>query len=291
MFNIIVSGGEMRSGTEQTTTLDRFHQVDGENFNKVKNLVSMKLGRSYHKTIYCKGEIYVFVGNDNSEDTVLRVDKYSLITNTWKHVTDMPANRDGCCACAFMNKIFIIGGCFFKHFYNCLTFDTKQKKWNEVAKMKEAGAFGACAIFQGKVVFSGGMSYKDERTAVQAYDHAANTWSYMPKMIEERIGHSSVACKNKLFVIGSIHGNGSETCEVFDSTCNKFVFLKQKPNSVKFSLSNQVQAFSIGSKLIALGHDSATAVCYDVEKEEWSEESCGVTENINHFGCTAVPKM
>ena len=58
-------------------------------------------------------------------------------------------------------------------------------------------------------------------------------------------------------------------------------------------LRGVVQTFSIGSKLItlSLGYKSATAICYDVEKEEWSEEPFEVTEDRIRFSCTIVPKM
>ena len=113
----------------------------------------------------------------------------------------------------------------------------------------------------------------------------------MPSMIERRFGHSSVAVKNKLFVIGGSYGSGSETCEVYDSACKKFVYVKQKPNSMTFSFANIVETFVIGSKFFTLGNRSATAVCYDVERSEWSEEPFEVTEDRTCFGCAVVPKM
>ena len=131
----------------------------------------------------------------------------------------------------------------------------------------------------------------DNLNTVEAYDYLADTWSYMPNMLERRCLHSSVAYKNKLFVIGSRRGDIRETCEVFDSTCNKFVFLKPKPKSMKFSFGNTVQTFSIGSKLITLSNRSHTAVSYDVEKHECSEEPFKIAEDLTHFGCTLVPKQ
>ena len=289
MFDILVSGGRNRRRTERS----RFQQVDGNNFDDVKSLASMTLGRQDHKLIYCRGDIYV-VGGDNNHTEVVAVEKYSFTTNTWVDVANLPDDRRYFCPCVFMNNIFIIGGRIGNYDFlkSCLQFDTKVKKFKEVAAMNERRSSAACAVFEEKFVVSGGYrGFGNNLNTVEAYDHITNTWSYMPNMIERRHGHSSVVNKNKLFVIGSFRGNGRENCEVFDSTSRKFVYLKQKSNSVKFRLGSQVQTFCIGSKLITLGDNSSTAMFYDVEKEEWSEEQLGVTEDIAYFGCTTVPMM
>ena len=302
-FNIILTGGLKisRGGGEtyrkpQTTVFDSFQQVDGTYFDVVKSVTSMKLRQCRNQTIYCRGDIYVFGGYDNNKKIITPVEKYSFITNTWEHVGDWSDSREEFCACAFTDNILVIGGCYgtLDSFKSCLKFNTKDKKWNYISKMNDGRAGAACTVFEGRVVVSGGTrsSYTgDQLNTVEVYDHVANTWSYMPNMVEERYCHSSVAYKNKLFAIGSIIGVGMISCEVFDSACKKFVFLKQKPNSVMFSLSNIVQTLSIGSKLITLGHSSETAICYDVEKDEWTEERLDVTEDRYFFGCTVVPKM
>ena len=100
-----------------------------------------------------------------------------------------------------------------------------------------------------------------------------------------------MAVNKKLFVVGGCFGNGNGTCEVFDSTCGKFVYIKQKPISMTFNVSSIVETFVIGSKIFTLGNRSAIAVCYDVERGEWSEEPFEVTEDRTCFGCAVVPKM
>ena len=301
MFNVIVSGGVQynniqynRNGVDKVS--NSFQQIDCKNFNVVKSLASMKSMQAYHKAIYCKGEIYVFGGYDFFRQYIVPVEKYSLNTNTWEHVADIPENRKMHCACAFMGNIFVIGGHNdnFDVFNSCMKLDTIDNKWNDVASTKGARSLAACTVFEGRVVVLGGKhSYFPDVTlnTVEAYDQQTDTWSYMPNMIERRGGHSSVAYKNKLFVTGSYYGNGREPCEVFDSTCNHFVFLKKKPNSATFRFTNVLQTFSVGSKLITFGYQSATALCYDVEKEEWSEEPFVINKNTNGLFCTVVPKM
>ena len=70
------------------------------------------------------------------------------------------------CACAFMDQIYIIGGMaegvdeiiYDEDDYTdlCMEFDTKYNKWSQVARMNEVRSYAASAVFEGKVVVSGG---------------------------------------------------------------------------------------------------------------------------------------
>ena len=87
----------------------------------------------------------------------------------------------------------------------------------------------ACAVFEGKIVVSGGCNNntKIRRTAVarrrilkqvilnsvESYDYHENKWSYFPCMLSKRANHTAVSIGNKLFMIGGSSNNS----EVFDS--------------------------------------------------------------------------
>ena len=111
----------------------------------------------------------------------------------------------------------------------------------------------------------------------------------MPNMITGKSLHGSVGVKNKLFVFDY------EFSEVFDSTSGKFVALKKKPSHFKFGKVSfkycMLQTFVAGNKLVTLGSYSSIALCYDVEKNEWSEEPFEATKNMDVFSCTLLPKM
>ena len=113
----------------------------------------------------------------------------------------------------------------------------------------------------------------------------------MPNMIEGRSGHSLVAIRNKLFVFGSHDGKGSKSCEVFDSSCKKFVMIKPFPGTLTFDLRNVSKAFSIGNKLVIIGNNSSTVKYYDINKDEWSEETLNVTNYKSDFSFTFIPEM
>ena len=179
-------------------------------------------------------------------------------------------------------------------FSSCLKLEAKDDKWVGVARMNDARSEAACAVFEGKIIVSGGKNNINLNgvNTVEMYDHITNTWSFMPNMIKRRVDHSSAAINNKLFVFGSRYGNGKETFEVFDSTCKKFVIIKQKPNSFKLRLNNIAGSFCIEGKFVLLGNWwSSTALCYDVDKDEWSEEPFEATRNTAGYGCSLVPRM
>ena len=135
------------------------------------------------------------------------------------------------CACAFMDKTFILGGKFFKNnraTKSCLKFDTRNemfsdKSWKEIARIKETKYFAAGTVFQGNVIVSGGKDDNDNfLNIVESYDVFGDKWTLMPSMIKSRSGHSLVTVENKMFVIPFANNN----CEVFNNFCKKFVAFK-----------------------------------------------------------------
>ena len=149
--------------------------------------------------------------------------------------------------------------------------------------MNEQRSDSACALFEGNIVVSGGYNYDNNNfKSVELYDVFANAWKSMPNMIEERQSHSLVCIKSKLIAIG---GNLLNTnCEVFDKISSMFVTLK----TPKFR-SFIVTAVSIGSKILVFQNESQVVLCYDVDKDEWTEKSCKAIENLCNYSTVTVP--
>ena len=190
--------------------------------------------------------------------------KYSPVTNTWEVIGDMHDDRSRFCACSFMDNVYLIGGPILWENSSCIEFNTKNLTWKEVAGMNEPRKHPSCAVFEGRIVTSGGFRFERLNT-VEMYDHLADSWSYMPNMIETRYRHKSVAIKNKLFVVGGI----TSSCEVFDSNSNKFVLLKQHLTFVNF-VGNAGCVTSVGSKLVVFSEQAV--LFYDVKNHKWSQK-------------------
>ena len=237
----------------------------------------MITGRYDHKVVYLKGDIYVFCGRIKS------VDKYSLTSKKWSQVAEMYDNRKFFCACPFMDKIFIIGGNKDGvKTSSCLQFDTIDYSWKEVAKVNEARSNAACAVFEGRIVVSGGWNNNwNVLSSVESYDVLPNKWSTMQQMNSGKHDHSLVVVKNKLFVISKREND----CEVYDNICKKFITIK----SPQFDFSSRISAYSIENKIYALQDKCSKVITYDTKKNEWSEESCEVTKNLWWFSSVKVP--
>ena len=304
-FNILFCGGStVRNGIRNV--FSDVLSIDANCIDDVKTLPPMTIARENSKAFCIKGEIYVFGGVDGNGNRIISVDKYSPVTNNWQTIGDIYDDRTGFCMCSFINDVYVVGGkrrvvnndtlvpkyrgrqlrSIFKE-SSCVKFDTKRKLWKEINRMNEARAEAACAVFEGKVVVSGGYNNDGSLNTVEAYDHVGDAWSYLPNMINARFRHKSVSIKNKLFIIGG----SSTTCEMFDSRCNKFVLLKPLPVSYINSLDRVNEVITIGSKLVVFGNECERVIYYDAENDAWSEETCGITNNLGSYSCTKVPQL
>ena len=239
------------------------------------------------EAVCLKGEFYVFGSYDHSNNLAESVEKYSPLTNKWNVLTEMFDGREDFCACAFINKIFIIGGCAYNSdrtfgtTSSCLEFNTKDNNFKEISKMNVARESAACVVFQGNIVVSGGFdANNNELNTVESYDVFADKWTSLPNMLKSKSFHSLVVVKDKMFAFG----HGTESCEVFDNVCNKFIALKHQP-SITFSKS-----VSIGNKILIFQENRSSITYYDVDKDEWSEESCEITKHLENFSLTKLPQ-
>ena len=245
--------------------------------------------RKLCSTVCIKNEVYVFSGIGNIYDYTMSVEKYSPATNTWVNIAHMYDERIYFSACSFMNNVYFIGGLIrYNRTTSCIEFNTKDHTWREIARMNDARSCSACAVFEGIIVVSGGFGQNETLNTVEAYDYVADSWSHMPNMIETRARHKSVAIKNKLFVVGGIY---STTCEVFDSTCNKFALLKLTSHQYRPHLNIPAEVVSIGTNLVVFSNQDNIILFYDVKNGVWSSNTLGVPKTIMSFACTKVPQI
>ena len=280
-FNVLVCGGYKPISFN---TVSDVYQIDGSNLKSVNILSSMKETRVCHKAVYVKGNVFVFAGYcDDNDNSTKFLERYSLSTKTWDIVAELFDNRQNFSTCAFMDKIFIMGGSKVLPLNSCLQFDTKRNKfkWKEVAAMDEERTNSACAVFEGKIVVSGGCN-DEELRSVESYDVMKNSWSAMPNMIGSKSDHSLVVVKNQLFAIGAY----TDRCEVFDKGSNQFVALKSPNLKIKVISDNFI---AVGTKIFLINDYGNSINAYDVENNEWFHESSEISEYLQDFACVKIP--
>ena len=295
MFDILVGGGYDDKACKYVKFL---YKISGKDLNDCKRLKNMEQMPKLTKAFYLKGHIYFingwFVANETKKHRIERnvgILKCSYDFKTFENVGDMWDEYDyftDYCVCAFMDKFYIIGG--KEQIYNrpkissCRQFDTKNYEWKEVASMNEARAYASCAVFEGRVVVTGGCRENCLNT-VEAYDHIADEWTYMPNMVSAVSDHMSIAIRNKLFVVKTDYT--TDVLEVYDSTCKQFVAL-QGNTFFKKNYSDAVS--SIGNTIVLLS-DRSTIICYDIDTGKWSEEIDNRDEYLDDFFCVKVPQL
>ena len=105
-------------------------------------------------------------------------------------------------------------------------------------------------------------------------------------MINGSLGHKLIAISNKLFAVCC--GATYNVCEVYDSTCKKFVVFK---SPLEFFDGSHQTSVSIGRRIMVFRAYSTKVATYDVDKNEWSEEPFENTENIRDFYCLKLPSL
>ena len=264
--------------------LKKVRQFNANSSKGVRVLRSMIEERYSFDAVCVKGEAYVFGGvcRDNGKN---HVEKYSPSTKTWTNVAKMGCNRWSHCVSAFMDKVFVIGGvidqkndsCSLTTTDSCLQFNTEDYSWKEVSSMNERRNRAACAVFEERIVVSGGCNPYLSSNTVESYDVVADTWTPMPSMIRGHYHHSLVVVKNKLIVIGVYD------CEVFDKTCNKFVAFEFPPPFSGF------KALSIGCKIYIFVAARSIMYTYDDDKHVLSDVSSVATDYVRFCSLLKLP--
>ena len=251
--------------------------------------------RIKHKTVCIKGEVYVFGGyEERNENEKFSVEKYSPATNTWNVIAKLHDDRKEFCACAFMDKIFVLGGRYGSCYEDnadtasCLQFDTKANSWKEVAAMQQARYSAACTVFNGDIVISGGehlivhnnYNRTERLNTVESYDVFSDSWTSMPNTNRSYDKHNLVVVRSKLFVFEC-------RClfETFDNVSKTFVAVKSPFNWNPYCKN----VISIESQLVTFDERRSRIYSYDLDKEERSVDLCENLDNMREFSCVKVP--
>ena len=287
----ILFGGDFFSSNDSSGSINTsfVDKIDGGNLISSRKVPSLTNNRRFtgdgSSIIYLKGHIYFFNCLYTEDSNIKKVEKYSIATDSLEVVAEIFNDRSCFCACGFIDKVYFVGGYkFCNTTATCTQFDANDYTWKDVASMNETRVNAACTVFEGRIVVAGGLNGTSLRT-VEAYDHLANEWSYMPNMIERGSDHDLVAIKNKLFAMGG----WKNLVEVFDSTCKKFVAIKPTVQTDNEFMCT-TQAISMENKVVIFFLESSTVLCYNVDQDVWTEECCfPATDGLNFY--TKIPKL
>ena len=249
--------------------------------------------------VYLKGYVYIFGCILDSNKLTYQI--YSLKTRRWQYMNEfIGIELQYFSVCALIDDIYIIGGL---HYYddgvetveqtdNCLRFTTRHGySLKDISPMNEVRMSAAFTAFEGRVVVCGGIVDFPRSlctNTVEVYDQKYNEWSRMAHMVYARSDHSLVAFKSKLFVFGG----GPSVCEVYDSCCKKFVAMKSPPRRFKFDFNYTTGAILMESRIVFFKNYSKDLIAfYDIDKEQWSEETYEKEQHWEHSTFIRLPQI
>ena len=156
-FEILFCGGR-----SDYSCLQSVNKVDGTNLSKLDTTDARMLKtRANFKSVYLRGEIFVFYGKSNGDVNASSVEKYSILTKTWQWVANASVHLDYFCICGLIDKVYICGGTRHNKLthtrvsYTDRVFDTKYNSFKTISNMNYRKENAACSAYQGKVVVSG----------------------------------------------------------------------------------------------------------------------------------------
>ena len=136
-FDILYFGVEKKTKVDSQKIDDKILRIKHSNdFNNLEIVSSLVKKRYGPEVVYLKGNVYIFGGFDDRQDTIIKeVEMYSHLTKTCKVVANIKDINDyELCyygLCGFMDKIYLIGG--YDDIDNerdlCIEFDTKDYSW------------------------------------------------------------------------------------------------------------------------------------------------------------------
>ena len=162
-------------------------------------LIPLTANHCFAKTAAIGSDMFVLNGSDKKVRKTCCV--YVRSRSTWKNLKPMPDSRKYFSVCSFINSIYIISGYLDECgcVKGCFKYDTNHNKWTKIADLKIDRSRSTCAVFEGKIVATGGFRYNGITKSAESYDHHENKWSHFPDMIGWRDKHSSFSMGNKFF--------------------------------------------------------------------------------------------
>ena len=202
-------------------------RIGSSEINEIKRTSYMNGLRKVNASIVIGSKIYCIGSRDFNCYINDSFDVYCRRTDRWDSLDEPPILGVEFCACSFMGKIYVFGGCCSKR--NSV-YDPESNSWKQLANMIKYRYESSCTVFQGKCIVVGGNeeARKCSSKSVETYDHYLDKWSLLPHMQAGRILPGLLPRGNKLYVIG---GNRN-TIEVYDSLTKQFNFIAPKLNYV-----------------------------------------------------------
>jgi hypothetical protein len=183
-----------------SASVHKFDSMQGT-WSQVAPMPAVRYG---HAACSIGSDIYVFGGADGGDRAEASVFKFDTEANEWSTMALMPHACSWHSASVLSGLVYIVGAGGINHGRGVLRFDPASAVWSTLAPTLASREDGASFVVGGCLHAAGG--HDDQRSRLERYDVASDTWRAMADMLEGRaifgavtIGSSGPAEEQDLF--------------------------------------------------------------------------------------------
>ena len=188
---------------------------------------------------------------------------------------NLPVNLVLHCVLKYNNFIYCLGGIQEKGDYVSVTnkayrliLKKANSKWEEIASMNKQRFDLGAAIWNDKLVVSGGYRHDTSSSSTELYEPCSNKWKTIASMNEARDKHELIVADCKLFAVGGRNNANADLSSVerLDNVDGKWQHIK--PMNEKRSM---FAVATYNKYIYAIGGCSLKTVeRYDIAGDKWS---------------------
>jgi N-acetylneuraminic acid mutarotase len=219
------------------------------------------------------GEIVVIGGFVRDGSNSARVDAYSLSSDRWRRLPDLPVAVDHAAAAAVNGRVYLIGGYGADRLPRRSVFVLAGGSWRQIAPLPDGRAAAAAAIAGGRLYVVGGRNGR-RALARDAFALALGSehWTRIrgPRPREHL---AAAAALGRVYAIGGrAAGDDTNTArfEVYDPAVRRWRGLASLPGA-----RGGTGAAALGGRIVSVGGEEPAGTirsvyAYDVRSRRWS---------------------
>ena len=205
-----------------------------------RDIASMAIACSGAIIVEANGNIYIYGGNNSSSQTLTKVEKYNLQTNTYTTISNLPKSEIRFGADYYNEKVYMFGGpdSVLMNYVHNLLLDTYSVNANP-------SMYYSVTVIRhlDKIILLGGRDASGNYSiTVKEYDPSNNSFKTLASMPTARISGAAVITSNKLLIFGTTDSAKTVDCMEFEA--------KQYPNNPSVLLYNPKTDLSFSTSIL-----------------------------------------
>ena len=187
-------------------------------------LASMPTPRTHLAKAVIEGAVFAIGGLGRGGTRLATVERFDLISRSWKQAIDLPLPLDHAMAGAVEGEVIVVGGVYAQGSSRGFRLDSAGGPWREISPMPVARAAGAATVLDGLLYVVGGVgsdTHHDGSTRVFTYDPTADRWSETAPMSTPRQHLAVVTYQGRVCAVGG-RGPGASSGECYDPSADRW---------------------------------------------------------------------